>query len=140
MFWDNFPLIITHYKHMPFFLFEPILVQPWMGHIPRCQVLLGGSVLLSTLQHPYHLQIIILLWPLPKIALLLAWHFFAWLSYQKLLYINKRILQTLQHICWFFRFCSLLLNFYHSCILSSSSASSSFFTLHFLHSTNRKYK
>jgi hypothetical protein len=36
----------------------------------------------------------------------------------------------------------LLLNFWHSCILSSSFASSSFSTLHFkyLHSTNRKNK
>jgi len=142
MFWDNFTLIMAHNKHMHFFLFEPVLVQPWMGHIPRCQFSLGGFVLLSTLQHPYHLQNINLLWPLPKIALRLSWHIFAWLSYQKLLYIYRRILQNLQHTCWFFHFSSLLLNFCHSCILSSSSASSSFSTLHFkcVHSTNRKNK
>ena len=142
MFWDYFPLIMAHNKHIHFFLFEPVLVQHWMEHIPRCQFSLGGFVLLSTLQHPYHLQNIILLWPMLEIALLLAWQFFVWLSYQKLLYIYRRILQTLQHTCWFFHFCSLLINFCHSCILFSSSASSSFSTLYFkyLNSTNRKNK
>jgi hypothetical protein len=80
---------MTHYKHMHFFLFEPILVQPWMGHIPRCQVSLGEFLLLCSLQYSYLLQNIILLWPLPKIAVLLAWHFFAWLSYQNYTFIGE---------------------------------------------------
>jgi hypothetical protein len=77
MFWDDFPLIMAHNKHIHFFLFEPVLVQHWMGHIPRCQFSLSGFVLLHTLQSPYFLQNIILLWPLPEIALLLVWHFFS---------------------------------------------------------------